>query len=197
QNMAEWFWRERPTIVETEHYSSSLRKNAWNSDTVAQSIEEYHATWVSIHHWPDEFLAKERPLVEKLANRMGYWLFVNEAVVPRVLAPGQSFYISVQWENRGVAPMYRSWAVALALKEASGRVVWSAGNTAYDTRRWMPGETTQTFLSYRLPDALPPGRYHLCLGLTPPEDPSRPSVKLAMQGRDADGWHRLAPVEVR
>jgi hypothetical protein len=195
-DMAEWFWRERPVVVETEHYGSSLRKGAWNSDTVARSIEEYHASWVSIHWWHDEFLAKERELVEKLANRMGYWLFVTEAVVPRELSPGQAFSCELNWENRGVAPMYVQRAVAFALKTKKGRVTWSDARCHYDTRRWLPDEPVRTFHSFRLPADLPPGEYTLCLGLTPKDGPVEPEIAIAVAGRDADHWHRLATVQV-
>ncbi len=195
-NMAEWFWRERPVVVETEHYGPSLRRGAWNSDTVTRSVEEYHASWVSIHWWHDEFLAKERPLVEKLANRMGYWLFVNEAVVPRELRQGQAFCVDLTWENRGVAPMYVERAVAVSLKSTTGRVVWSGASTSSDTRRWLPGTPVRTFHSFHVPRDLAPGDYHLCIGLCPKGGPIRPEIALALKGRDTDRWHRITRIRV-
>ncbi|HOS92021.1 MAG TPA: DUF4832 domain-containing protein, partial [Armatimonadota bacterium] len=196
QDMADWFWRSRPVIVETEHYGPSLERGAWDSGTVERSVEDYHASWVSIHHWPDEFLAKERPLVERLANRMGYWLFVPEARMPAVLSPGVPFTVSVRWENRGVAPLYTNYAVALGLKDAAGRVVWSGADERWDLRFIGPGESLETVHSHPFPEGLEAGTYTLCLGLSPHDEPNTPAVALAMAGRDADRWHPLGPIEL-
>ena len=196
QDMADWFWRNRPVIVETEHYGPSVQRGAWDSATVERSIEEYHASWVSIHHWPDEFLAQERGLVERLANRMGYWLFVPEARMPAALGPGVPFTVSVRWENRGVAPLYRNYAVALGLKDAAGRVVWSGADMRWDLRSLGPAEGLETTHSHPFPHGLAPGTYTLCLGLSPRDEPAVPVVALAVAGRDSDRWHPLGTIDV-
>ena len=47
--MAKVFSQELPVVIETQHYGSSVKNNAWHAERLLQSVEEYHASYISIH----------------------------------------------------------------------------------------------------------------------------------------------------
>jgi hypothetical protein len=190
-HLMERFWRHAPTVIETGHWEWALHEGTWDADAVRQCVEDYHASWVSVHAFPDDFLAAEEDLVRDLAGRMGYWLFLTEAVIPRALRPGDGFALRLRWENRGVAPLYRNYAVAFALLDEAGDPVWSAGDDRCDLRQIGPGEGLETVHSYRLPEYLAPGSYRLCVALSPSVEPIAPAIALPLAGRTDGRWHPL------
>ena len=60
---------------------------------------------------------------------------------------------------------------------------------------WLPGEI-KVSESFDLPDNIKPGRYELAIGVVDP-DTENPSVRLAIAGRDEDGWYPLSAIEVK
>ena len=48
--LAQAFWPKLPVVLEHEHYGPSKRKSAWGDGSLLlKSIEEYHASYMSIH----------------------------------------------------------------------------------------------------------------------------------------------------
>jgi hypothetical protein len=77
---AERFWRERPTIMECEHYGSSKARGAWgDGEDYVRCMEAYHASYAAIHWWPDEFLQANRALIDRMNLRLGYRLQLARA----------------------------------------------------------------------------------------------------------------------
>lgn len=54
--LAQAFWPRLPVVLEHEHYGSSKARGAWGDGSLLlQSVEEYHASYMSIHWWPAFF----------------------------------------------------------------------------------------------------------------------------------------------
>ena len=55
------FWPKVPVILESEHYGGSKDRGAWQDGSLySKAIEDYHASYASIHWWPQEFLDANR-----------------------------------------------------------------------------------------------------------------------------------------
>ncbi len=121
--MAEAFWPSRPVILEHEHYGSSKKRGAWKSDRLLQAVEEYHASYLSIHWWPQEFLQKERPVIEKINRRLGYRLELRRISWPEAVKIREPFTVKSTWANTGVAPCYPGGYMTLTLKDKKGGIV--------------------------------------------------------------------------
>lgn len=195
-HLMERFWQHAPTVIETGHWAWSIQEGTWDADAVRRCVEDYHASWVSVHAFPDEFLAAEEDLVRDLAGRMGYWLFLPEATLPRALRPGEGFVVCLEWANRGVAPLYRNYAVAIALFDESGALAWSAADDRSDLTKIGPGEELETIHSHRLPGGLAPGNYTIRIALSPSVEPIVPAIALPVAGRTADRWHPLGDLTI-
>ena len=123
---------------------------------------------------------------------MGYRFVLRKFSYPVAVSPQGKLGFSSWWENKGVAPIYRRFPLALRLKSAQRTVVLP---TTADIRKWLPGDSLFDDAVY-LPADLPLGEYELSLAILDPQTRS-PKVKLAIDGRQPDGWYQLGRIEVR
>ncbi len=121
--MAEAFWPSLPVILEHEHYGSSKERKAWSNDLLVKSVEDYHASYMSIHWWPREMLAETRAAVDQINLRIGYRIQLREISYPSSVALGTPFTVETTWANAGVAPCYQGGFPALTLKDDKEGIV--------------------------------------------------------------------------
>ena len=121
--MARLFWPTLPVILEHEHYNGSVEKKAWDKELLLQSIEEYHASYMSIHWWPRILLEENRDIIDRINRRMGYRLQLNRISWPRSVKMGEPFTIQSAWSNTGVAPCYSGGYPCFTLKDDEGGIV--------------------------------------------------------------------------
>ena len=121
--MAQLFWPTLPVILEHEHYGLSVNRGAWNGELLVQSIEDYHASYMSIHWWPQEFLEKNRDFIDRINRRMGYRLQLRTLKWPKKVKLGTEFVIESEWCNAGVAPCYDGGFPCFTLKDDKGGIV--------------------------------------------------------------------------
>ena len=122
--LAQSFWPKWPVVLEHEHYGPSVERKAWGDGSLLlKSVEEYHASYMSIHWWPHEFLEANRAVIDRINLRLGYRLQLRSLTWPRQIKLGESFRVSASWANAGVAPCYPGGYMALTLKDAEGGIV--------------------------------------------------------------------------
>ena len=130
--MAQQFWPTLPVIIEHEHYGLSKERNAWNPALLLESVEQYHASYMSIHWWPDVFLKENADVVAKINKRLGYRLELREVKFPKQIHIGEPFAVDTTWANVGVAPCYAGGNVAYTLKNSAGKIVWVSSDETFD-----------------------------------------------------------------
>jgi hypothetical protein len=167
------YWPTRPTIIETDHYGTIKNGGnpyaaGWSDQCLYDVIESYHASWVSVHGWPDDFWNEQQACIAAANLRMGYRLQVTEASWPAAAIVGHlgTRFIH-KWRNAAVAPCYGGGFPAITLKNAGGTVVASAVDTLFDVKRLQPGPKTTLgpvladTLSINLPASLAVGQYQV------------------------------------
>ncbi|MCX6895574.1 MAG: DUF4832 domain-containing protein [Verrucomicrobia bacterium] len=137
--MAQAFWPTLPVILEHEHYGLSKRKNAWSGDLLLKSVEDYHASYMSIHWWPRELLAENREAIARINRRLGYRFQLKEIRWPAQARLGEPFAVEATWTNAGVAPCYSGGFWALTLKDEKGGIVSVQVDENFDFRQLPPG----------------------------------------------------------
>ncbi len=111
---------------------------------------------------------------------------------PTPVRPHGKLAFTSWWENKGVAPCYRQFPLALRLSNERQSAVMT---TAADIRTWLPGDIIYDDAVF-LPADLPAGQYELSIAIL--DTVARePKVKLAIAGVQPDGWIPLGKVEVR
>jgi hypothetical protein len=134
-DQAERYWRTLPVILEHEHYGSSLKKSAWKPELLIKSVEEYHASYMSIHWWPQELFEKNKETIMKINQRLGYRLQLRELTLPKRVKRGTFFDVQWTWANVGVAPCYAGGFPALTLKDTKGGIVAVLVDENMDVKR--------------------------------------------------------------
>jgi Domain of unknown function (DUF4832)/Beta-galactosidase len=121
--MAEEFWPKLPVILEHEHYGGSKARKAWSGDLLVKSVEDYHASYMSIHWWPREELRENVEPVARINARLGYRIQLREASWPEEARIGEPIGVESSWANAGVAPCYGGGYWALTLKDSKAGIV--------------------------------------------------------------------------
>lgn len=137
--MAQEFWPKLPVILEHEHYGSSKARGAWSGDLLAKSVEDYHASYMSIHWWPREELNENREAIARINRRLGYRLQLREMSWLAEVALGQPFVVETAWANAGVAPCYGGAFWAFTLKDEKGGIVSAHVDESFDLRNLAVG----------------------------------------------------------
>jgi hypothetical protein len=95
------------------------------------------------------------------------------------------------WDNKGVAPCYKNFSLALRLKNAEKAEILI---TDADIRTWLPGDNLYDN-SISIPSDMPRGQYDLQIGIIDPLS-NKPKVKLAISGKQPDGWYYLGKIRI-
>ena len=198
--MAQRFWPTVPVILESEHYGGSVERGVWGDGSLyLRAVEDYHASYASIHWWPREFLAANRDLVDRMNRRLGYRLQLVEASWPEAVRPGEPWAFSAQWRNAGVAPCLPGGQVAVTLKDEHGGIAAVFVDPGLDVRTLPvgpPGEgaVVAREASLRLPALVTPGTYDLFVSVG--SAIGTPTVALPHDGDDGRRRVRLGQVRV-
>lgn len=133
--MAQAFWPSLPVILEHEHYVGSKERGAWGDGSLLlKAVEDYHASYLSIHWWPREFLKENRDIIDKINLRLGYRIQLREIGLPKTVKIGEWFAVETRWANAGVAPCYPGGFFALTIKNAEGGIVSVLTDEGFDMK---------------------------------------------------------------
>ena len=210
--LAPMFWNEFPVVLEMEHYGNSVKKGAWGDGSLyLQAMEDYHASYATVHWYPREFLKACRPLIDRINLRLGYRLQLVEASWPAQVRRTEPLSVGYRWSNAGVAPCLPGGYPAITLKDAKGGISAVFVDEDFDVRVLPvgpPGKSTpvgretkgislasRPLIDFRLPPAniLKAGKYTLWISVgTRPGTP-----RIALPLADEDGQRRCRLGEVR
>jgi len=198
--MAQPFWPRLPVILESEHYGPSKERGNWKDGSqYLQAVEEYHASYASIHWWPREFLAENKDLVDRINRRLGYRLVPAEVSWPKSVPAGGELRLAAAWKNVGVAPCLPGGWPAITLKDEKGGIAGVFADDTFDVKSLpvaAPGraEPRAQDVTFRLPFNLKPGTYQVYVSVGTRTGTPRIAMPLA----DGDGQrrYRLGTIEI-
>ena len=136
---------------------------------------------------PGEWL----PLVDDWLRKMGYRLVLRQFSYPAEVRPHGKLIFSTWWENKGVAPCYRRYPIALRLRNSLKTKVFL---TEADIRKWLPGDNLYEDAVF-IPIEMPEGEYDIEVGILDPRT-LKPKVKLAVAGVNSEGWYLMGKINV-
>ena len=207
--MAQEFWPRLPVILEHEHYGGSKQRGAWSGELLFKSVEDYHASYMSIHWWPREELNENRETIDRINRRIGYRIQLKEILWPSDVELGEPFVVETAWANAGVAPCYGGGLWSLTLKDEKGGIVSAHVDESFDVGNLKVGPPGQT------PVERIQSRFTIALCHVDPRGTHVPSTKpgtydvfvsvgrrdgtpvIAMPLRDGDGQRRYKVGQVR
>ena len=207
--MAQPFWPSRPVIVECEHFGSSKHHEGRGDGSMyLKAVEDYHASYASIHWWPREFLDNWRDLVKRMNMRLGYRIVVQQASWPKQIKVGEFFTFNASWRNAGVAPCLPGGFPAITIKDKKGGIIAVFVDDKFDVRQLpvgppsdsQPRTSQATFhLSQLLTsgygaDTIEPGTYDLFISVG--TQTGTPKIALPLPNPDGHKRYRLGTVKI-
>jgi hypothetical protein len=183
-------WKKAPVSFEACWVMQHWLDQGWDVDYIIAQSLKWHIS---------SFNAKSSPVppqwdprVNAWLKKMGYRLVLRKFTYPAVVEPRGKLTFTSWWENKGVAPCYKQFAFALRVR-GNGRT--EVLPTRADIRDWLPGDSLYDDAVF-LPDGIAAGEYDLSLALVDAESRT-PAIRLAIAGRQDDGWYPLGKVRVR
>lgn len=186
-------WRHGPVSLEICGTFRSWRDKQGYGEKEVRYVFDQALKWhVSSFNAKSSPVPPEwKPLVDEWLKKMGYRFVLRKLTYPARVKPGGALPFKSWWENKGVAPCYEDFALALRLV-GPGRTV--SRTTDARIPSWLPGDVLHDGRVF-LPEDLPEGSYGLQVGIVSRET-REPRVRLAIEGRTPDGWYPMGLIRV-
>ncbi|MBE9510338.1 MAG: DUF4832 domain-containing protein [Bacteroidetes bacterium] len=131
------------------------------------------------------------PEINQWIKKMGYRFVLRKFTYPETCKPGKRLFFTTWWDNKGVAPCYKEYSLAIRLKNTNRTQILT---TNADIKTWLPGDNLYDDAIF-IPWNMPPGIYDLQIGIIDPLT-SKPKIKLAIEGETEDGWYDLGKIKI-
>src|SRR5215470_16160001 len=183
-------WRQKPVSLETCYTVPGWKEKGYGLDYILEQALRWHVSTVNIKsapipsEWKNQFDAFQK--------KIGYRFNLRRLEYSRVVNPGTMMPVHMWWLNEGVAPIYKEFKLAMQLRSPQAAAVIEV---PVDIRKWLPGDAVFDGTLY-VPDNLAEGDYEVRIGILDPRT-RRPAIRLAVEGRQADGWYAMGSLTVK
>jgi hypothetical protein len=182
-------WQKRPVSLEVCGTVSEWKRDHFDLNYILEQALRWHVTSVNLKSSP--IPADWKADFETFQKQIGYRFLLRRLEYPKTVAAGSMMPIHMWWLNAGVAPAYTNYLLAVQLRSANGSAVI---NVPVDIRKWLPGDAVFDG-SLFVPENLSAGTYDVRVALLDPMT-RKPAVRLAIAGRDSDGWYSQGQIHV-
>lgn len=181
-------WKKAPVSFEVCWVMGKWKNEGWDVDYIIDQSLKWHISSFNAKSSavPEEWESK----VDRWLKRMGYRFVLRKFTYPRQVEPNGTLTFTSWWENKGVAPCYKSFGLALRLRGTDSNTILP---TDADIRSWLPGDNLYDDKVF-IPITANPGEYELDLAIV--DKLYQPRVRLAIEGRREDGWYRLGKLTI-
>jgi hypothetical protein len=187
-------WKTAPVSLEIcGTFGSWKRGQGHDKDDVKYIFDESLKWHISSFNAKSSPVLEEwKELVDEWLKKMGYRFALRRFTYPDAVRPNGKLDFTTWWDNKGVAPCYKNFLLALRLKnDARTEVLVTDANI----KTWLPGDNLYDDAVF-LPLDMPTGEYDIQIGIVD-RFSYEPKVKLAIEGRENDGWYTLGKIKVR
>ena len=182
-------WKKAPVTLEVCWVMQHWYDKGWDVDYIIDQSLKWHISSFNAKSSPVP--RQWEPQVNRWLKRMGYRYVLRKLTYPATVKTGGSLTFSSWWENKGVAPCYRPFRLALRLHRNQSNVILI---TQADLRSWLPGDNLYDS-AVAIDSETEAGQYDLQLGILD-ETVAEPKIQLAIAGRRPDGWYNLGKIKV-
>ncbi len=187
-------WETAPVSLEICGTMSGWKeKQGYTAKDVEYIIGETLKWHISSFNAKSSPVPKEwQSLVDEWLKKMGYRFVLRNFAYPECVQPNEKLTFKSWWENKGVAPCYKKFLLALRLKNADRTEMML---TTADINSWMPGDNIYDDAVF-VPLDMPPGEYDLQVGIVDRQS-HQPRIQLAIEGKDPEGWYTIGKIKVK
>jgi hypothetical protein len=186
-------WKKAPVSFEICGFFNTWNTEESYSDQQVRYIIDQSLKWhMSTFNGKSSAIPKKwDPLIADWLKKMGYRLVLRRFSYPTVIEGNGKLSFGSWWENKGVAPCYKQYKLALRLKNQQYDKTFI---TQTNVKEWLPGDIVcddAVFVSQ-----VPNGTYDLQLAIVD-QQTIEPKIRLAIQGRLPDGWYNLGKIYIK
>jgi hypothetical protein len=181
-------WQRSPVSLET--CGTPLSWKQWKyTDKQLQSIFDqavrWHASSINIKSTaiPEEW----KKAFQEFEKKIGYRYVLRRMEYPASARAGTMLPMSMWWLNAGAAPVYGDYRLAVRIENA-------VMNVPVDVRKWLPGDAVYDGTIF-IPKDVKPGKQRVQIALLSGKT-GQPAIRLAIEGRQADGWYDVGTIEI-
>ncbi len=185
-------WKNGPVALETCWTMDDWYKRGWDIDYILGKALEWHATEVNNGNQaiPEPWFAK----VKEFEKKLGYRFVLNEFSYPSSVKNGSGFRCDMNWQNKGVAPVYNAYNLAIQLVSKKDSTQKFTLSTDADVKKWLPGNT-KFRTTITAPKEAGEGAYDIEIGIVAAAS-NKPAIKLAIAGKTWDGWYKVGEIAI-
>lgn len=183
-------WKEAPVVFEACWHTNDWYLQGWDIDYIIDESLKWH---ISSYNAKGTTIPQAwKSSVERWVRKMGYRYEIHSCALSEQVKPGGRLDFEMLLSNTGVAPCYHAYTPVLRLsgeKESFDLAIDA------DIRRWMPDMDIQISQSWQIPEKIPAGTYMAKVGFPVPGYLDK-TLRLAIEGRDEEGFYPMCPVQV-
>lgn len=132
-----------------------------------------------------------KDLVDDWLRMMGYRYILRRFTYPEAVHRNSKLPFTSWWENKGVAPCYKDFTMAIRLKTNDREAVFV---TDANIKEWLPGDIVYDN-SFFIPSDFPVGVCDVQIAIVD-KLKHEPRISLAMEGKGSDGWYQLGKIDI-
>jgi hypothetical protein len=186
-------WKRSPVSFEIcGTFRTWLDKEKYSREQVKYIIDE------SLKWHMSSFNAKVLPvpsewqdLVDDWQKKMGYRFVLRRFTYPESVRQKGKLPFTTWWENKGVAPCYKDFTLAIRLKSGTRETLYISDA---NLKEWLPGDIVYDN-DFFVPADFPIGICDVQVAIVD-KLKHEPRIKLAIEGRLNDGWYPLGKINV-
>ena len=188
------FWKYAPSGGEFANAPGLVHFEEDRIASTLQQIKDSHTSWLGPScPGTQPSGTQHQANFDKVLKTMGYRFVLKSVSHAGNAAAGDSIPVTMEWNNKGVAPFYYNWPLELSLSDSNGSIV-AKMQCSSDIRKWLPGPVSITE-NFNIPANIANGVYTLCIAIIDP-DTGKPGIDLAINNRRSDGRYRLDTIKV-
>lgn len=108
-------WRRAPVTMEVCWVMQHWKNQGWDIDHIIDESLKWHIS--SFNAKSSAVPPEWWPQVNRWLKKMGYRFVLRKFTYPRAVNPGGDLAFTSWWDNKGVAPCYKKFPLALRLEE--------------------------------------------------------------------------------
>lgn len=188
----DYFMDNAPCSMELEHLSLIKEENMKGGFPYLEALKRSHATYSGFHSDPYIWYENFRWFSEYVANRLGYWYFIDAIDLPQSYS-GTYTIMELYVKNEGFAKAYHKYDLKVIAQ--NGDEVYCLNAEGPDNRNWESGGNIYKEKIRLDFTKVPVGKYDIKIGLFENDKP----IQLALKSdiKDKNGFYKLAETEVK
>lgn len=189
--MFEAFYSQAPTDIEIDHYTNIDDDEFKTGLPLIECLKRVHATYCGFHGYPRPWLEKNKHLTEYLANRLGYWYFLDAIDLPDCVS-GLPTVAEFVFTNKGFCHAYYPYDFKVRLKNETG--IYDIG-CFNGINKEIEAESSKSFKLNLDFSKVPEGEYELQIGMFEEERP----ILLGFRDicKTDDGYYLIDSLDVK